>query len=176
MSSFMPIVDDETLEITNPILGPSEQFHIAINHGEMSAATNEQCRCLWLANGQQSLQKKGNGCSIHVSDFILETNGCLFLTDVQLEEQDQLPANQCLQVTDACKIIHPGKNGDAWWDMPQLLTQIKHAIPTFEYLYPSAVGVWIFDCSSAHEALSDDALNVKNMNVSLEANSSCCAT
>ena len=49
--------------------------------------------------------------------------------------------------------------------MRQLLDQIKVAIPIFEYLQPSAIGIWIFDCSSAHEALSEDALNVKNMNI-----------
>jgi len=39
----------------------------------------------------------------------------------------------------------PGKNGDMWWDMLQLLTQIKDAIPIFEYLHPGAVGIWVFD-------------------------------
>ena len=42
---------------------------------------------------------------------------------------------------------------------------IKVTIPIFEYLQPGAIGIWIFDCSSAHEALSEDALNVKNMNI-----------
>ena len=66
---------------------------------------------------------------------------------------------------DARKIIYPGKNADAWWDMAQLLMQIKDAIPIFEYLHPEAIGIWVFDCSSAHEALADDALNMKNMNI-----------
>ena len=66
---------------------------------------------------------------------------------------------------DARTIIYPGKNGDAWWDMAQLLVQIKDAIPIFENLHPGAIGLWVFDCSSAHKALADDALNVKNMNI-----------
>lgn len=43
--------------------------------------------------------------------------------------------------------------------------QIKDAILIFEYLHPGAIGIWVFDCSSAHEAFADDALNVNNMNV-----------
>ena len=66
---------------------------------------------------------------------------------------------------DARKIIYPGKNADAWWDMAQLLMQINDAIPIFEYLHPEAIGIWVFDCLSAHKALADDALNMKNMNI-----------
>jgi len=49
--------------------------------------------------------------------------------------------------------------------MAQLLTQIKDTIPIFEYLHPGAIGIWVFVCSLAHEALADDALNIKNMNI-----------
>src|SRR6266481_4611223 len=161
----MPIVDDDTLDITYPHLRPDEQVHIVINHDEMSVATNEQCRQLWLAEGQQPLQRKGNGRSIHVSDFILETTGHLSLTQMQREAQAQLPTADHLRRMDARTIIYPGKNGDAWWDMAQLLAQIKDAIPIFENLHPGAIGIWVFDCSSAHEALANDALNVKNMNI-----------
>jgi hypothetical protein len=30
-----------------------------------------------------------------------------------------------LKTYDARKIIHPGSNGDAWWDMPQLIAQVR---------------------------------------------------
>jgi len=66
---------------------------------------------------------------------------------------------------EAQTIIYPGKNADAWWDMAQLLAQIKDAVRIFEYLHPGAIGIWVFDCSSAHEALANDALNIKNMNI-----------
>ena len=131
----------------------------------MSLAVNEQRHCLWLAEGQQPLCKKGNGCSIHVSDFILETTGRLALNEQQLQAQACLPQANHLKVTDAWKIIYPGKNGDAWWDMPQLLMQMEAAVSIFEYLHPSAVGVWMFDCSSAHEAMAPNALIAKWMNL-----------
>ena len=76
----MLIIDNETLDITYLHLHPEEQVHIVINHDHMSVTTNEQCRRLWLAEGQQPLQKKENGQSIHILDFILETIERLSLT------------------------------------------------------------------------------------------------
>src|SRR5882724_526816 len=61
---FMPIVNDDTLDVTYPELQPDERLHIVINHDEMSIATNEPCRRHWLAEGQQPLRKKGTGCSV----------------------------------------------------------------------------------------------------------------
>ena len=43
--------------------------------------------------------------------------------------------------------------------------QTQNAVDIFEYLHPDKVGVWLFDCSSAHKGLATDALNVNNMNV-----------
>ena len=49
--------------------------------------------------------------------------------------------------------------------MPQLLVQLEAAVPIFEYLHPHAVGIWIFDCSSAQEAMAPNALVSKQMNL-----------
>ncbi|KAJ7430785.1 hypothetical protein B0H11DRAFT_2210849 [Mycena galericulata] len=65
---------------------------------------------------------------------------------------------------DACCIIHPGAGHDPYWDMPQLIAQTKRAIDIFEAKYPTGCGVWIFDCSSAHEAFAVDALVAHKMN------------
>ncbi|KIJ23733.1 hypothetical protein M422DRAFT_275620 [Sphaerobolus stellatus SS14] len=162
---LMPTVDESTLEVTYPILKSREKLHIIIHYDEMSVATNEQRRRVWLTEGQQPLWKKGNGRSIYVSDFILETTGRIVLPPDEVKKQKILPLEQQLKTTDARVIIHPGKNGDPWWDNSQLMKQIENTIPIFEVLHPGAVGIWIFDCSSAHEAFFEDALNVKNMNV-----------
>ena len=45
------------------------------------------------------------------------------------------------------------------------MDQMTHAIDIFEYLHPNKVAIWLFNCSSAHEGLAEDALNVNNMNV-----------
>ena len=83
---------------------------------------------------------------------------------------------------DARRIIYPGANGDAWWDMPQLLAQVslfsfsplvplkpmlfqvKDAILIFNYKFPNAQAVFVFDCSSAHESFGSDALLAHKMN------------
>ncbi|KIJ30773.1 hypothetical protein M422DRAFT_267604 [Sphaerobolus stellatus SS14] len=161
----MPTVDKSTSEVTYPILKSREKLHIIIHHDEMSVAANEQWRRVWLTEGQQPLQKKGNGRSIHVSDFILETTCRIVLPPDEVKKQKILPLERQLKATDARVVIHPGKNGDPWWDNSQLMKQIENAIPIFEVLHPGAVGIWIFDCSSAHEAFSEAAFNIKNMNV-----------
>jgi hypothetical protein len=89
----------------------------------------------------------------------------LKLSDEQIAAQSKLPKSQCLKVTDSRKIIYLGKNHDAWWDLKQLMDQMQHAVNIFEYLHPDKVGIWLFDCSSAHEGLAEDALNINNMNI-----------
>jgi hypothetical protein len=44
------------------------------------------------------------------------------------------------------------------------MDQTQDAVDIFKHLHPNKVGVWLFDCSSAHEGLAADALNVNNMN------------
>lgn len=68
--------------------------------------------------------------------------------------------------TDAAVVTYPGTKVDPWWDCMQLIDQVKsRAIPIFEYLFPDAQGVFIFDCSSAHESYGPTALRVSNMNL-----------
>ena len=45
------------------------------------------------------------------------------------------------------------------------MDQMTHAINIFEHQHPDKVAVWLFDCSSAHEALAKDTLNVNNMGI-----------
>jgi hypothetical protein len=157
--------DDITLDPILPILVDGKKEHVVFAQDECIFNVNEGPRRHWLKGDQQPLKKKGNGRAIHICGWICETTGHLRLSDEQLTAQLVLPEEQCLRVTDSCKIIYPGKNHDAWWDLKQLMTQMTHAIDVFEYLHPDKVGVWLFDCSSAHKGLAEDALNVNNMNV-----------
>lgn len=86
---------------------------------------------------------------------------------ISSQQHEKLPANSPLRLpqTEARKIIYPGKNHDKWWDITQLMDQLKIAVVIFEQQFPDVVGVWVFDCSSSHEALASDALNVNRMNV-----------
>lgn len=106
-----------------------------------------------LKEGTSVLQKKSRGRIIHVSDFINEEDGRL----VQLNDQGQV-------IRDAQKVIFPGAAGDAWWDTPQLLTQVTNAIDIFNATHPECEALFIFDQSSAHASLGPNALRPFDMN------------
>ncbi|KNF05320.1 hypothetical protein PSTG_01534 [Puccinia striiformis f. sp. tritici PST-78] len=106
-------------------------------------------------------QKPGHspGRLIHISDFILESTGRLVLSQQQ-QQSLQLPFN------DAAKVIYPGSQGNAWWDMQQLCDQVStKALPIVAALHPGCQAVFVFDCSAAHESYGP-SLRVQNMNLS----------
>ena len=71
---------------------------------------------------------------------------------------------------ESCNIIYPGKGFDDWWDLKQLMEKMVHAINIFEQTHPNQIGIFLFDCSSAHKGLSHNALNVNNMNINPGSN------
>ncbi|KZP26894.1 hypothetical protein FIBSPDRAFT_909032 [Athelia psychrophila] len=156
LERVMCTYDDVTMEPVPPKLNPGEREVVMICHDEM-----------WLRENEQPIKKKGNGRAIHVSDYICETTGRLALTPAQIAAQEALPPNSRLRSYDARKIIYPGKDHDKWWDLEQLMEQTHLAVDIFEYTNPNKIGLWVFDCSSAHEGLAEDALNVHNMNINL---------
>jgi hypothetical protein len=97
--------------------------------------------------------KKGRGRLIHVSDFVEEDNGRLIVRN-----------QEGVVVKDARCITYPGAGGDAWWDHAQLLAQVDRAIEIFEEAHPNCVALFLFDHSSAHASLGQDALRAFNMN------------
>jgi hypothetical protein len=160
----MNTYDDKTQEPIAPKLAPNEKRHVFVTHDESIFHTGEYPGSMWCAPNQQPLRKKGNGRAIHVSAFMCEEQS-LALRDDEVQRMKKLPQDQHLEVTDSRKIIYPGKGHNAWWDLPQLMVQLEHTVDIFEHLMPDAVGVWAFDCSSAHEGFAPDALNVNNMRV-----------
>ena len=114
---------------------------------------------------QQPIQKKGGGRAIHVSDFICETIGRVKLSEEQVHMQLKLPAELHLAAFEAQKIIYPGKGFDAWWDLTQLIKQVKNVLSIFEYTHPGCVSIFVFDRSSTHEGFAEDALNTNAINV-----------
>src|SRR6266849_2461683 len=156
---------DGTLDRTPPTLNPGEKEHILIMQDESVFHTNEYHRQSWLAEDQQPIRKKGHGRVVHVSDFISETIGRLKLSDNQIADQLELPDEQRLPEFEARKITYPGKGFDAWWDLPQLINQIKITINVFKHTHPNCTAIFTFDRSSAHEGFAKNALNINNMNV-----------
>ena len=83
-----------------------------------------------------------------MSDFITEETGRL----VQLDQDRSI-------INDARKIIYPGADGDAWWDMAQLFHQMENAIQIFNNTHSGCQAPFLFDLeSSAHASLAPDAL------------------
>jgi hypothetical protein len=157
--------DETTLEPLSFELPPGTRENVLIPSDEVIFHTNDHLHQLWLKNEQQPLKKKGNGRLIHCCGWITETIGWLALNSEQIAEQAQKNEDDRLKSMEAHKIIYPGKNHDAWWDLKQLRDQTKITADIFEYTHPGKVGIWIFDCLSAYEGLAPNALNVNNMNV-----------
>ena len=67
-------------------------------------------------------------------------------------------------VKDARRIIYPGVGGDPWWDHKQLLVQVNKAIEIFEEVHPNCIALFVFNQSSVHASLGDDALRAFDMN------------
>jgi hypothetical protein len=61
--------------------------------------------------------------------------------------------------------MYPGKGFNAWWDLPQLLQQVKHVLAIFEHTHLDCIGVWVFNRLSAHEGYADNALNINSINI-----------
>ena len=156
---------DGTLDRISPTLLPGEKEHVLVYQDESIFHANEYHRQSWLMQDQQAIRKKGNGRVIHVSDFISETIGRIKLSDDQIAQQLTLPADLRLPAFEARKITYPGKNFNAWWDLSQLIEQLKVTIKAFEHTHPGCIVIFVFDRSSAHEGFGENALNVHNMNV-----------
>ncbi|PKK55891.1 hypothetical protein RhiirC2_872144 [Rhizophagus irregularis] len=141
----------------NPELMDGERLHIFVTHDETTFQSNDGQKSGWRPKNEQPLRKKGQDRSIHVSDFLTDTIGRLKLNEDDID--DTIPH-------EARVIINPGKNFDGWWNIDQLIDQIKtRTIPIFEKIHPGMIAVFAFDNSSSHAKLADDTLNAANMNL-----------
>ncbi|KDN36668.1 hypothetical protein RSAG8_10666, partial [Rhizoctonia solani AG-8 WAC10335] len=156
---------DKTCEPLPLVLPPGKKQIVLAFHDESCCHANDQTPHCWIRDGETLLRQKGRGRLIHVSDIIVEETGRLVLSPEEIEAQLALPEHQRLKTYDARKIIYPGKSLDPYWDMPQLVEQIKDAIKIFEIKFPDAQMLLFVDQSSAHNAYASNALNARKMNV-----------
>jgi len=161
---LMATYEDETLDCILPTIPPGEKEHVLVSQDESIFHTNEYRQRLWLVEDQQAIWKKGNGCAVHVSNFISETIRWIKLSEDQIAEQLTLPAKLCLPMFEAQKITYPGKGFDEW-NLPQLINQLEHTIKVFDHTHLDCIVIFVFDRSSAHKGFMEDTLNVNNMNV-----------
>ena len=69
----------------------------------------------------------------------------------------------------ARQLLTYGENREGYGNCEKFMQQLEIAVKICEYKYPKADGwiwIWIFDQSSCHTAMAEDALDVSRMNVS----------
>ncbi|RDX46401.1 hypothetical protein OH76DRAFT_1457190 [Lentinus brumalis] len=123
-----------------------------------------------IESNEQVLKKKEKGRLIMVSGFICQCYSNLALTESMLQENAKLPENERLMVMDLRVTICPTsatKSGDNYWNMDQMIAQLRTAIPIARCLYPNAVIHWVFNNSSCHGSLAQDALTASKMNTGM---------
>lgn len=119
----------------------------------------------WGLKGTKMMKPKGRGPGIMISDFIDELNGFLVLSDEEFERAKQ---SSPLIRKYAREFLEYGENKEGYWTRDKFINQIKQAVEIAEFKYPKTDGwrhVWIFDHSSCHSAMADDALDASKMNV-----------
>lgn len=143
-------------EIVYPTLKGSTREIVRVYQDECTLHTGEENSKAWLSDKDCDIKRKSEGKLMHLSDFTEKKHGRLCLPS---NMQSTIPHR------DAAIVTYPGVNGDSYWNCSQLIEQLKtRAIPIFEALNPNCQALFIFDCSSAHESFSTDALWVTAMN------------
>src|SRR5688500_19259309 len=99
----------------NPKLKDGEHLHILVTYDETTFQSNDGQKSGWRPKNEQPLRKKGQGRTIHVSDFLTDTIGRLKLNEKDVD--NTIPNETCIT-------INPGKNFDGWWNIDQLIDQL----------------------------------------------------
>ena len=134
-------------------------------HDETTFSANEDQNIMWGIKGHKMIKPKSKGSGIMLSDFIDEINGFLALND----EEYKVAKESNPQVRQyAREILEYGERRDRYWTRDTFMAQIEKAVEIAEFKYPKSSGwqhMWVFDHSSCHAAMADDALDVSHMNV-----------
>ena len=150
-------------DLENPSQEVIDKTHFF--HDESTFQSNDDQSTFWGEKGTAIMRPKSKGAGIMVSDFIDEINGFLRLTQ---EEYDQAKQNDPNIWIEARALLEYGENREGYWNSEKFMNQIKMAVKIAEIKYPRCDNwkhVWIFDHSSCHAAMPDDALDVSKMNV-----------
>ena len=147
------------------------------------------CAALLVSKGggSSSLNQKSMGAGYHVSGFLSEKVGRLTMTKLQwdaylssLDAAGQLRAKLASEFHQAHKpdvghldanvsmFIGKGHTSDlhpsGYWTGDDVYKQLDHAITMFEILHPGCKGLFLFDNSTGHAKMADDALLAQGMN------------
>ena len=82
LEKLMPKPMDEDITVMiEPQLNPNEKKHILVTHDESVFYANDGKKTYWGPKNHAPLRKKGNGLSLHISDFLTEIDGRLKFED-----------------------------------------------------------------------------------------------
>ena len=129
-------------------------------HDESMFMSNEDQPKQWGMKGEKIMKPKSKGAGIMVSDFVDEHNGFLALSD---EEHDAAKASNPRIRKYAHEFLEYGESKEGYWTRDKFIAQMARAIEMAEIKYPKEDGwchIWVFDHSSCHAAMADDALDV----------------
>ena len=137
-----------------------QRILVDVYQDETCFFANDGAREVYLAEGEQSLLPKSQGNSYMYSGFICSCHGPLRLS----EEQQR--ANPGVR-PDACQFFEPGKNPDGYFCNEHLVEQAQNAMKVCDILHPpdKYQAVFIFDHSTTHEKMPDDALVANRLNI-----------
>lgn len=134
-------------------------------HDESTFQCNDDQTLQWGLKGSKMIKPKSKGAGIMVSNFIDEHNGFLAFNDEEYERAKAIDPNFKKY---AREFLEYGESKEGYWTRDKFVAQMERAIKISEFKYPKKDGwrhVWLFDHSSCHAAMADDALDVDYMNV-----------
>ena len=159
--------DDAKAALSNDLECPSQEVidkTLIFFLDETTFQINDDQGTFWGTKGTIIMKPKGKGSGIIVSDFIDEKSGYLSLTQEEYDRAKQIDPNIWIQVR--CYLEY-GESREGYWNCDRFMEQIKMAVKIAEIKYPKSENrnhVWVFDHSSCHAAMPDDALDVRKQN------------
>ena len=138
---------------------------VVIFHDESTFNANDDQSFQWGVKEEGMLRPESKGSGIMVSDFIDERNGYLALSD---EEYAQANAKDITMTQMARETLEYGESREGYWSCDKFMLQLERAVKIADIRYPHSEGwqvIWVFDHSSCHTAMAEDALDANRMNV-----------
>ncbi|KAJ7242820.1 hypothetical protein B0H12DRAFT_1023434 [Mycena haematopus] len=136
---------------TVPFLPDGHAFKlILVTHDESTFFQNDCKKNCWIhKTDKPTPQRKGEGQSIMVSDFLTTEWGRLMDEDEYVE---------------ARLIFKAGKDRDSYFDNDHVIIQVEKAINIFERkCHKWATGLFLFDNAPTHQRRAADALSARKM-------------
>ena len=158
-----------------PSLGVKEGDKILLfSQDKCVFKSNDGANRAWRKHGVNNHQrKKSEGRGVMVSGFISESDGFLRFNEEEMQELEDIYAEPFTLTRSLAKLLRKtefagcsvtshlyGKNYDGYWDNEKIMKHTREFLRCADYRYRrNGVKILIlFDWSSGHSAMADDAL------------------